>query len=76
MNIFRRKPAGYYDCEFDIERMPVFSIERQGELTVIGYGLNEVWEMRCHPAKHGEFVARLRSKLNASIGTSVAHFRA
>jgi len=54
------------DAEFDVERMDVFSIERKGKETVIGFiwdGQIEEWSFECHEKKHAELHERLRNKL-------------
>jgi hypothetical protein len=69
-------PKRYPDCEFDIEGVPVISIERDTQLdqTLIGYrasdGTLEEWLLPVSPQAHDAFVRRFRAKLGLTSATS------
>lgn len=63
------------DGEFDIERMDVFSIERQNGETVIGYVWTsgseckvKQWLMPVTLEAHGHFLRRFRNKIQRRNG--------
>lgn len=64
------------DSEFDIEHEAVFSIERDGDITTIGFyphdhsGLSE-WEILTTLEKHNDYVKRYRKKLHIKNYDSV-----
>lgn len=61
----------YADADFDIEGMPVFSIERdtRKDVTIIGYrsptapGGNVEWHLPVSPTAHDALLRRFRTKM-------------
>jgi hypothetical protein len=58
-------PTKVWDIEFDIEHMPVMSIERdEDDQTVIFFNTGSAWYLDCDEAKHADFLRRFRLKIN------------
>lgn len=60
--------ANPQDCEFDIERIDVFSIEYENTTArcIVGYfhnGKIQEWTFECRIDKYQEFLERFRKKL-------------
>ncbi len=71
----RLAPKTYPEGEFDIEGMPVFSVERnvRKDVTIIGFHNEKAddghteWHLPISPAAHAELARRFRAKLGLPL---------
>jgi hypothetical protein len=58
------KNKKFLDAEVDIENLPVATIDREGDLTWIGFS-NDMEDqcVYCSEKQHDEFLARFRRKI-------------
>jgi len=64
----------HFDSEFDIDRMDIISIERNGSKTTIAFYQGdelEEWVLKTSLEKHNDYISRFRCKLDRKKKTTI-----
>lgn len=67
-----KKPPVFHDCEFNIEGLEVFGVERTADYrTLIGFkdsqGEHVEYYLPASPDKHAEILKRFRDKIKTAV---------